>query len=156
MASLQGLGAKIVDTSKRMVGILEYISSKFQPSCHISHSSSTSTHLAVAAICISSFNYTNLQAYIINYISFTFQAFIKLQVSTSTMSAKGKGGCGKGKRKKAAKPKAILPSLLSDYDHDEHVDATPDVPITSTLTTPPESPIKPPSRKSKKMMQLTA
>ncbi len=43
---------------------------------------------------------------------------MKLQVSTSTMPAKGKGGCGKGN--KAAKPKAVLPSLSSDDDHDEH------------------------------------
>ncbi len=56
-----------------------------------------------AAASISSFNYIDLQSYI-NYISLTFQAFIKLQVSTSTMLAKGKGGCGKGK--KTAKPKA--------------------------------------------------
>ncbi len=58
------------------------------------------------------------------------------------MPAKGKGGPGKGK--KAVKPKAILPSLSSG---DEHDDATPDVPITSTPTTQP---------KSKKMRQLTA
>ncbi len=75
------------------------------------------------------------------------------------MPAKGKGGHGKGKGKKAAKPKAILPSLLSDDDHDEHDDATPDVPdvpITSTHNTPPESPVEPSSNKSKKMRQLTA
>ncbi len=53
------------------------------------------------------------------------------------------------KSKEAAKPKAVLPSLSSD-------DATPDVPITSTHTTPPESPVEPPSKKSKKMRQLTA
>ncbi len=80
-------------------------------STNISHSSLTATHLTAAAThltaaaCISSFNYTDLQAYI-NYISFTFQAFIKLQVSTSTILPKGKGGCGKGK--KAAKRKAVL------------------------------------------------
>ncbi len=51
-----------------------------------------------------------------------FQAFIKLQVSTSTKPAKGKGGHGKGK--KAAKRKAVLPSLSSGDDHDEHDDAT--------------------------------
>ncbi len=48
------------------------------------------------------------------------QAFINLQVSTSTMPANGKGGCGKGK--KTAKPKAVIPSLLSDDDHDYHVE----------------------------------
>ncbi len=58
------------------------------------------------------------------------------------MHGKEKGGHGKGK--KVAKPKAVLPSLSSDdgYDEcDEHNDATPyvpDVPITSTPTTPPE------------------
>ncbi len=88
-----------------MAGILEYIRSKFQPICHISHLSLTATHLTAAAAthlaaaaihlaasaathltaaaathlaaaaathlaaaaCISSFNYTDLQAYI-NYI----------------------------------------------------------------------------------------
>ncbi len=162
MASLQGLGAKGFDTSIASGGILEHIRSTFQPICHISHSSSTAKHLAAAAVCISSFNYMDLQAYI-NYISFTFQAFINLQVSASTMHAKGKGGHGKGEGKKTAKPKAILPSLLSsddDHDdqddHDEHDDATPDVFITSTPTTPPELPVEPPSKKSKKIKQLTA
>ncbi len=152
-----------------MAGILEYIRSKFQPICRISHSFSTATHLATAvaaaatdltaAAYISIFNYTNLQASI-NYISFMFQVFINLQVSTSTMPAKGKGGHGKGK--KTAKPKAVLPSLSSDDDrddHDEHDDAipnVPDVPITSTPTIPPESPVEPPSNKSTKMRELTA
>ncbi len=82
--------------------------------CNISQSSSPATHLAAAAThlaavaCISSFNYIDLQAYI-NYISFTCQAFIKLQVSTLTMPAKGKGRYGK--RKKAAIPKDVLPCL---------------------------------------------
>ncbi len=67
------------------------------------------------------------------------------------MSAKGKRGHGEGK--KVAKPNAVLPSLSSHDDHNKHDDATPDVPITSTLTTPPESPVQPPS---KKMRQLTA
>ncbi len=98
MASLRELGTKHVDTSEHLVGILKYIRSKFQPICHISHSSSTAAHLAAgsathlaagsathlaATACISSFNIADLQA------------FIKLQVYTSTMPAKGKGGCGK-------------------------------------------------------------
>ncbi len=115
------------------------------------HLAGAATHLAGAA-CISSFNYTHLQAYI-NYISFTFQAFIKLQVPTST------GECGRWKGKKATKRKTVLPSLSSDDDHDEHDDATPnvpDVPINSTPTTPSESPVEPPSKTSKKMRQLTA
>ncbi len=98
MTLLQGLCAKHFDTSSHLEDILEYIRSKFQPICHISHPSSSATHFAAAAtyltaaaVCISNFNYTDLQAYI-NYIHYTFQAFIKLQVSTSTMPANGKGG----------------------------------------------------------------
>ncbi len=146
-----------------MAGILEYVSWKFQPICHISHSSSTATHHVAAAAtdltaaaCISSFNYADLQAYI-NYISFTFQAFIKLQVSTLTMTAKENGGHGKGK--KTAEPKAVVSSLSFDDDHDEHDNATPDVhdvPMKSIPTTLPESHVEPPSKISKKMRQLTA
>ncbi len=67
------------------------------------------------------------------------------------MPAKVKGGHGKGK--KAAKLKVVLPSLSSD---DEHDDATSDVSITYTPTTQPDLPVEPPSKKSKKVRQLTA
>ncbi len=82
-----------------------------------------------------------------------------MEVSTSIMPAKVKGGSGKGK--KVAKPKIVLPFLSSDDYHDEHdeYDETPDVPdvlITSTPTTPPESHVESPFKKSKKMRQLTA
>ncbi len=90
MASLWGLGTKTFDTTEHLAGLLEYIRSKLQPICHISHLSSTATHLAAgaathlaAAACISSFNYADLQA------------FIKRQVSTSTIPAKVKVGLGK-------------------------------------------------------------
>ncbi len=55
-----------------------------------------------------------------------------------------------------------LPNLRLDddhddhYEHDEHDDVTPDVPLPSTLPTPPEAPVESPSNKSKKMRQLTA
>ncbi len=127
---------------------------EIRPICHISHLSSTATHLSpaaavthlapaaaathlapaaavthlAAAACISSFNYIDFQAYI-NYISFMFQDLMKLQISTSTIPAKEKRRHDKGK--KVAKHKAVLPSLSSDDDHDEHDghdDATPDVP----------------------------
>ncbi len=55
-----------------------------------------------------------------------FQDFIKLEVSTSTMPTNVKGG--RGKAAKATKPKAILPFVSFDDDHDEddeHEDATP-------------------------------
>ncbi len=98
------------DTSKHLARIFEYIRSKSHLSFIFNcYTSAAATDLTAAA-CISSFNYTDLQAYI-NYISFTFQAFIKLQVSTSTMPTKGKVGM-ETKRK--------LPNLRLSY-HPYHL-----------------------------------
>ncbi len=104
--SLHGLGPNQLT---HLAGILEY-NYEVEISAKLSH--------LAAAVCFSSSNYTNIQAYI-NYISFMFQAFIKLQFLSSNMPAKGKGGCGKGK--KSAKPKAVLPFLSSDDEHDDRV-----------------------------------
>ncbi len=114
MASLRELGTKHVDTSEHLVGILKYIRSKFQPICHISHSSSTAAHLAAGSathlaagsathlaagsathLAAGSATHLAATACISNFNIADLQAFIKLQGYTSTMPAKGKGGCGK-------------------------------------------------------------
>ncbi len=114
-ASLQELGAKYFDSSIAFGRNIRVY--KVEISANLSHlsfifncyTSATTTDLA-SVPCISSFNYTDLQAYI-NYISFMFQAFIKLQVSTSTKLARGKVNMEKERK---------LPNLRLSY-HPYHL-----------------------------------